>query len=153
MTAGGCGWNWSKRKGVKWANGCVVVVNHKLTEKKIKHSKKCSNVIKLFKKIYNNIFYPRLQYYLFLKSNDKSLSNCNRNFRGQPSVWIGWLLPSCTICTYRDPKPRQLDKKRSSPIIILLYLSWYCKGKPPSTNQKFNFQPIVGTMVCPGWAT
>ena len=60
------------------------------------------------------------------KSNSKSLSNCNMNFRGQPSVWIGWLLPSCTVCTYPAPIKRNLDKKRSSLIIILLYSVWYC---------------------------
>ena len=71
-------------------------------------------------------FYPRLKRFFIWKSNGKSLSNCNSNCRGQPSGWIGWSLPSCTICTYRDPKLRQLDKKRSSPIIILLYSVWYC---------------------------
>ena len=64
-------------------------------------------------------------FYLEKYNNGKLLSNCNSNCRGQPSGWIGWLLPSCTLCTYRDPKLRQLDKKRSSPIIILLYSVWY----------------------------
>ena len=71
-------------------------------------------------------FYPQLKKVFIWESNGKSLSNCYSNCRGQPSGWIGWLLPSCTICTYRDPKLRQLDKKRSSPIIILLYSVWYC---------------------------
>ena len=90
------------------------------------HRKKCSTIIKLIKKnIY--IFYPRLKKFLIWKINGKSLSNCNsRNFRGQPSGWIGWLLPSCTLCTYPAPIKRNLDKKRSSLIIILLYSVWYC---------------------------
>ena len=89
------------------------------------HRKKCSTVIKLFKKKYY-IFYPRLKKFFIWKVTAKSLSNCNRNFRGQPSGWIGWLLPSCTLCTYPAPIKRNLDKKRSSPIIILLYSVWYC---------------------------
>ena len=98
------------------------------------HRKKCSTIIKLFRNIY-----PRLQKFFNERSNGKSLSNCNRNSRGQSSVWISWFFLPCTITTYRDGGFRQLDKMRSSPIIILLYLSWYCVGKPPSTNQKLDF--------------
>ena len=71
-------------------------------------------------------FYPRLKKFFIWKSNGKSLSNCNSNCRGQPSGWIGWLLPSCTLCTYPEPIKRNLNKKRSSLIIILLYSVWYC---------------------------
>ena len=84
------------------------------------HRKKCSTVIKLLK-----YFIHDWKSLLFGKSNGKSLSNCNSNCRGQPSGWISWLLASCTVCTYWDPKLRQLDKKRSSPIIALLYSVWY----------------------------
>ena len=82
------------------------------------HRKKCITIIKLFK-----IFYPRLKKFLFGKSNGKSLSNCNRNCQGQ-TLCLNWLtfLP-CTVCTYWDcGLLRKLDKKRSSPIIVLLYL-------------------------------
>ena len=47
------------------------------------------------------------------KSNDKSLCNCNRKFRDQPSGWISWLLFLCTFCTNWEPIICQLDKKRS----------------------------------------
>ena len=59
------------------------------------------------------------------KSKSKLLSNCNRNFQSQPSGWIGWLLASCRLCTYQEHKLQQLDKKRNSPIIILLSSVWY----------------------------
>ena len=68
------------------------------------------------------------------------LSNCNRNCQGQ-TLCLNWLmfLP-CTVCTYWDRGLlRKLDKKRSSPIIVLLYLRWYCGCKPRSTNQKLSF--------------
>ena len=44
------------------------------------HSKKCSTIIKLFKKLSTTE-----KVFILEKSNGKMLSNCNRNSRGQPS--------------------------------------------------------------------
>ena len=104
------------------------------------HRKKCSTVIKLFKKN-NNYFIHDWKGIFYEKSNSKLLSNCNSNCRGQPSGWTSWFFLPCTLCTYRDGGFRQLHKKRSSSIIILLYVEQYSSRKPPSTNQKLSFQP------------
>ena len=45
------------------------------------------------------------------------LSNCNRNFWGQPSGWISWLFHPCTLCTYLELIMRKLNK-----IVVLPYL-------------------------------
>ena len=88
----------------------------------IYHSKKCSTVIKLFKQTKYYIL-STTEKVLIGKSNGKSLSNCNSNCQGQPFGWNSWLFHPCTVCTYREPKLRKLDKKRHPPIPTSIWLS------------------------------
>ena len=86
------------------------------------YRKQSSTIIKFFKK-----YFTTTEKFLFQESKGKLLlNNYNRNSWGQPSGWIGWLLISYRVCTYRDHGFGQPDKKRSSWIIILLYFSLYC---------------------------
>ena len=96
------------------------------------HRKKRSTIILSF----SNIFYPRLKKFFVWKSNGKLLSNCNRNCQGR-TLCLNWLrfLP-CTLCTYWDRGFQQLDKKRSSPIIIPLYVEQYISQKVRSTLKR-----------------